>query len=99
MPSSPAVELRLTAVLPASVTPRFASAPPTDDGSRRAIKCDAAQWALIHFFNSSAAVRVWPKVSCLPVESAIATDDQWRLGARTNHCNRGLEAGLGHSPA
>ena len=41
---------------------------------------DPAQFAWIHFLSSSAAVRVWPKVSCLPVESAIAIDDQCVLG-------------------
>ena len=94
MASSPAVKFRLTAVLPASVTPRLASAPPTDAGSSSPMQRDAAQWAPIHFFKSSAAVRVWPKVSCLPVESATAIDDQWRLAARMNRCDRVLDGRL-----
>src|SRR6202453_4893853 len=99
MPSSPVVKFRLTAVLPASVTPRFASAPPTEDGRRTPVDGDAARWAWIHFFNSSAAVRVWLKVSCLPVESAMATDDHWRLAELMKRCDSVLAAFLRYSAA
>src|ERR1700722_3562253 len=99
MASSPEVKFRFTAVLPASVTPRLASAPPTDEGSNSPTQFDPTHFALIHFFKSSAAVSVSPKLSCLPVESAIAMDDQRRLAAVMNRWDSVLDAFLRYSAA
>src|SRR5580698_2045096 len=99
MASSPAVKFRLTAVLPASVTPRFASAPPTDDGSSSPMERDPPQFVWIHFLSNNTAERVSPKVSCLPVESASAVDDQYFFAASTNRRDSVLPALLLHSAA
>ena len=82
--SGPAVKFRFTATLPASDTPMFASAPPTDAGSSRPILGSCGNRRRTQRESSSDATSARPNVSRLPVESAMQNDHHWCLAVRTN---------------
>ena len=93
MASRPMVKLRLTATLPASVVPMFASAPPTEAGRTRPMLRSSGATRRSQRESSRPATSTLPNRSVRPDESAIEKDHQRRFAVRMNSVASVSDAG------
>ncbi|OLC83469.1 MAG: hypothetical protein AUH72_04350 [Acidobacteria bacterium 13_1_40CM_4_65_8] len=81
--SRPAVKFKLTGALPAMVVAIFASAPPTDAGSRRPMRSSPAVRRRMMRESSRLPMSARPNVSSQPVVSAMQRAARRRFTTRT----------------